>query len=191
MATSNNGDNNLSEEQKEEVLEQIRQKTLQVNVLETEIFILRSKLHSGIHPLELKGINSYSDDIQNTHFAWRWLPRNEEKFRVVTIEDGKQKSLPQLLSWVKPLDLCGINDYCTGLNGTLFCWRWFNRDGKQIRVVTLENTFEGNEKNGLGELLPSNFLVNLTSFEYNFRFCWRWYTREGNQFRVLTLEIPN
>ena len=92
-----------------------------------------------INPLHLVGINGYSDNIKNTLFCWRQFYRDQTPLRFVTIENAEVDLSQQAPPSVRPRDFIGINGYRDELENSFFCWRWFNRDGEDFRVVTIED----------------------------------------------------
>jgi len=83
---------------------------------------------SGIHPLDFHGINGYKDDLNHTtKFQWRWLTRDEQTFRVVTVEDAQNETEVRHPDKVKPHHLLGTNGYSDDLTSN-FCWRWLHFD---------------------------------------------------------------
>lgn len=92
----------------------------------------------SIRPLDLKGVNGYSEGLTNTAFSWRQFNKNGVNYRFLTIEDNGYA--PHNGSGViTPAYLVGVNGYSENIQSKLFCWRWVDRGSECYRVVTLED----------------------------------------------------
>jgi len=149
----------------------------------------------SIVPSQLKGTNGFGNEIGGLYFCWRWMERDGQRFRVVTIEDGEPQYIQALVRpdpRIVPQDLAGINGFANELNpSTRFCWRWFRKhDGSRYRCVTLEDGGES-KITGFASIRPRDF-NGVNSYEKEISdayFCWRWLqTENGTNYRVITLE---
>lgn len=87
-------------------------------------------------PQDLSGINGYNNNIKNAYFSWRWFDKNENKYMVVTIEDGN--NIYEGEKNIKPINFYWKTDALKDIEIYNFCWRWFKRDSESFRVLTLE-----------------------------------------------------
>ena len=159
------------------------------------------------NPLNLIGINGYNDQLNTkTNFCWRWYKRDNNRFRVVTLEDSKETK-NQLNQVLLPQHLRPVNNYEQEAGKLKFCWRWFKRDSTDFRVITLEqevmkqtsDDIESKDE-GMTQIVedwsvsPFDF-VGCNGFHDNLKaqscFCWRWFKRGDSKFRVVTIEDTN
>ncbi|KAJ1552570.1 hypothetical protein HK096_011271 [Nowakowskiella sp. JEL0078] len=144
-----------------------------------------------IRPAQLIGASDYLQGIEASYFCWRWFKRNNESYRVVTIEMNSTDSTCHLSSSVGPKNLITTADFEDGLGSpVVFNWRWVPRDSQKYRVVTLENLNGPAAKNSLrfGPLDLDGINGYADELKPNFVFCWRWFERDGKKFRFLTIE---
>lgn len=69
------------------------------------------------------------------------MSRNQEKFRVVTLEEGSSVVAPQFENRITPYDLWGINDYEKDIT-KYFGWKKLKVDnGTTYYTLTIENYY--------------------------------------------------
>mmetsp|Transcript_2697 Transcript_2697/g.3031 ORF Transcript_2697/g.3031 Transcript_2697/m.3031 type:complete len:162 (+) Transcript_2697:143-628(+) len=98
------------------------------------------KVTKKLRPRDLVGINGYAKELAKSFFCWRWYTKDNNKYRVLTVEDSNQddSTYTNNTPTIKPQDFDGINGYSNEINGLNFCWRWFNRDSVSFKAITIE-----------------------------------------------------
>ena len=92
-----------------------------------------------IRPRDFCGTNDYASALKYSYFCWRWMERDGESFKVLTIEDPPYLSEHSGSNSIVPAELAGVNGYSREAKDLLFCWRWLkNPKGEAYRAVTLE-----------------------------------------------------
>ncbi|CAG9335472.1 unnamed protein product [Blepharisma stoltei] len=147
----------------------------------------------SVAPYDLESINGYSDGLQNSYFNWKWLQREDYRFKVLTIENQNEAIClgpPRF----RPVDLIAKDDFYEGIETCFFCWRYFETDsGYRLKVVTIENLQNSVPKLlfPLRRFITPNHLLAVPNFYDGLStevFQWRWFERENEAYRVVTLE---
>ena len=90
-------------------------------------------------PRDFEGTNGYATGLKYSYFCWRWMQRDGEDYKVLTIEDPPYLSEHEGSNSITPGELAGTNGYSADAKNLRFCWRWLmNPKGVAYRAVTLE-----------------------------------------------------